>query len=486
MVERQAVAIATPPNQYAKILSVVESQSEPGTADITYEILDTDGIRVIGPFRSIRVTANWQGIDTLSPLEVGTGVYNDAPSVLGNYSYKLRMALTDGRSLETDPVAVTLSNYPPEWPPTGELYNGGWYLDGWLMSDGKLLAATAWLTGEIFDPVSETWSAIAVNGTEGFFNMACKIEGEDKVIFAIESIGSMGSISYDSTTLIYDYSTDSWSQTGSYNKPRVLGKLACLPDGKVALSGGKLSEDREAGNTYNTTSVEIYDPLTGQWAIAASMNNRRAYHEVVVLNDGKLLVIGGTDNLSVLIDPNVENTAEVYDPSVDKWTLTGNLSGSRDLAEAALLADGRVLVAGGSLKRYGYLDSAEIYDPATNLWTATAPMSDRKMFFTMDLMPDGKVIVTGGRFQDETHELVTIKGEDVWINTISSMHILTTAEIYDPSTGLWTKTASIPFKREYHFGVLLADGRFIMGGGWDAGDGSYGDTSYTSAHIYTP
>ena len=41
------------------------------------------------------------------------------------------------------------------------------------------------------------------------------------------------------------------------------------------------------------------------------------------------------------------NTAEIYDPATGVWTMVGNMLNGRARPSIALLADGRVLLAGG-------------------------------------------------------------------------------------------------------------------------------------------
>ena len=60
--------------------------------------------------------------------------------------------------------------------------------------------------------------------------------------------------------------------------------------------------------------------------------------------------------------------AAIADPG--QWEFTGSLKVKRTGHQAALLSDGRVLVVGGS----GFLASAEVYDPTTDRWTRLAPL----------------------------------------------------------------------------------------------------------------
>jgi hypothetical protein len=59
-----------------------------------------------------------------------------------------------------------------------------------------------------------------------------------------------------------------------------------------------------------------------------------------------------------------------------------------------VLADGRVLVAGGF--NGVTLASAEVYTPATGLWSVTGTMTSIRYVHTANLLPDGRVLVAAG------------------------------------------------------------------------------------------
>src|SRR5918992_1308826 len=74
----------------------------------------------------------------------------------------------------------------------------------------------------------------------------------------------------------------------------------------------------------------------GSWTAAASMATPRGQLTATPLADGRVLVVGGSDVF----------TAELYDPGTGTWLPGGTLNESRGLHVAVRLADGRVLVAG--------------------------------------------------------------------------------------------------------------------------------------------
>src|SRR3989449_4861664 len=119
-----------------------------------------------------------------------------------------------------------------------------------------------------------------------------------------------------------------------------------------------------------------------------------------VLQDGWVLVAGGGDRCG-----HMWTSAELFDPTSGTWTSTGTLSMGRQAPAAALLPDGRVLLAGGtSAYPFPSLASAELYDPATGTWSATGSMADQRIWTSEDVsaagflvvLPDGKVLTAGG------------------------------------------------------------------------------------------
>src|SRR5262249_5025707 len=89
-------------------------------------------------------------------------------------------------------------------------------------------------------------------------------------------------------------------------------------------------------------SAEVYDPATDSWAPAGLMNTAREHHTATALKDGRVLVVGGQDEMSIRLP-----AAEVYDPKSNSWAPAGWMDTGRSAHTATALPDGRVLVAGG-------------------------------------------------------------------------------------------------------------------------------------------
>ena len=185
----------------------------------------------------------------------------------------------------------------------------------------------------------------------------------------------------------------SWSITSSLNTARNAHTATLLQNGKVLVAGGS------SGNRAFVNSAELYDPDTGEWSYTGNLNTARAAHTATLLPNGKVLVAGGYNYNGG--SPTPLNGAEFYDPATGTWTKTGNLS-ARLEHTATLLANGNVLVVGGWCGIGCARDDAELYDPATGKWTATRPLNSPDQYFPgrvahfATLLPDGRVLVLGG------------------------------------------------------------------------------------------
>jgi N-acetylneuraminic acid mutarotase len=236
---------------------------------------------------------------------------------------------------------------------------------------------------------------------------------------------------------------------------------AVLGDGRVLVIGG-LSGPNSASAL---ATVEVFDPKSNSWDAAAPMLQARAYPAAATLADGSVLVAGGSRG-GVPLDG-----AERYFPDSGTWVSAGVMSAPRTEARATMLRDGRVLVTGGGSEAppsYRSTNAAEIFDPVTGSWTSTAPMSTARAFHTATLLSDGEVLVTGGAS----------------IYHGSKGAVVATAEIYDPKTATWHAAARMSVARYHHVATLLPDGRVLVAGGWAFTTNS--DKSLATAEIYDP
>ena len=76
------------------------------------------------------------------------------------------------------------------------------------------------------------------------------------------------------------------------------------------------------------------------------------------------------------------------------------MSVARQDDTATLLANGKVLIAGGENTDTRTLSSAELYDSAAGRFTLTGSMTVPRMNHTATLLSDGRVLITAGQNAD--------------------------------------------------------------------------------------
>ena len=188
------------------------------------------------------------------------------------------------------------------------------------------------------------------------------------------------------TVDIIDASTMTVSGTGHLLAGRIQPSAVALPDGRVLVLGGWVG-----GRVSATT--EIFDPVTGKSTAGPTMAGARNAPAVIRLADGRILIAGGYDGADVRAD------AEIFDPVSGRMTATGSLGTARSGATATLLADGRVLVTGGGRpdrEPRRALASAELFDPDTQRFLPAGAMAQGRYKHGAVRLANGDVLVLGG------------------------------------------------------------------------------------------
>ena len=245
------------------------------------------------------------------------------------------------------------------------------------LNDGRVLVAGGYAgalgvtaTAELYKPATGTWSDAAPM-TTARMNAAATLLMDGRVLV---TGGAAGTPSAE----IYDPALDHWTPTQAMGAVRASHTATRRPDGRVLVVGG-------SDGTNPLASSESYDPGTGSWSSWGNMTNARSELASVALQDG-VLVTGG-------LGPDPAATAQFASPS--GWNLAAAMATPRAFHTATVLDNGQVLVAGGTTKTLK-LASAELYDRARNGWSPAGSMSDARTSHAAVLLPDGRVLVTGG------------------------------------------------------------------------------------------
>jgi len=255
--------------------------------------------------------------------------------------------------------------------------------------------------------------------------------------------------------------------------------------------------------TSQGSPADEYTYATGSWSTTGQPSAckpsppcaPRYLHTATRLADGRVLMAGGTNDWYGTYDGTDGKdhsdaalaSAETYDPAAGSWTATGSLIEGRWDHTATLLSGphcggqcGKVLVVGGEDAKFRGLTSVELYDPATGTWTSnpTGQLHFARFSHTATLLPDGRVLVTGGDWVVEGSAYGTAGGRGDGLGT---------AEIYDPSTSMWSLAASMPSRRTNHTATVLPNGTVLVAGGFGGNPGVHrAAPTLASADVYDP
>jgi hypothetical protein len=297
-----------------------------------------------------------------------------------------------------------------------------------LVAGGNADSAGDLSSAEIFDSSSRTW---AVTSTMSAARTAATA--------TTTTTGSILVVGGASTAAeFYDPTTGTWTLTGAMSTPRAGHTASLLPGGGVLAVGGFIA------SAAATSSVERYDATTNTWTVAASTNVARGLHFACTLTDGRILVGGGADSAST--NENGISQAEIYDPTLDRFSLVGSMKLVRSSATCVTMPDGRVLAAGGEWPNFYGWASAEAFDPATLSWKDAAPMDARRAWFTMTALGGGRFLAVG---------------VDAYIGSPTT----TSAQLFDAASATWLATPPPAQPRLYHTATALAGGRVLIAGG---------------------
>ncbi len=344
----------------------------------------------------------------------------------------------------------------------GPISNGGDVITAALTATTTF---TLTVTNGAEDPVSQSVTVYVVGGT---FTSAGAMNSPryapTATLLVDNSVLIVGGSSGGSLATADVYSSGTYTATAV---PMSIGRFSHaatrLGDGKVLITGGF---DSVSGQVLNT--AEIYNPAEGSFtATVGTMTTARMDHTATLLSNGLVLVAGGTDNIAI-------KGAELFNPADGTFTaLTGPNAWpaprTRATHTATLLVDGTVLLAGGY--NGAVFGTADIYNPLLNTFTAVGDMGLIRWGHSATLLPDGKVLFTGGRNGLE-----------------ATGAVLAAAELYDPVAKTFSAVvAPMISPREWHVASLLADGTVLIAGGDRDETAPGGPVVYlSSAEIYNP
>ena len=294
-----------------------------------------------------------------------------------------------------------------------------------LLGNGKVLVAggfggdeSSLASAEIFDPATNSFS-FANNMSVARAGHSATALPDGKVLIAGGYNGN-----YLESAEIYDAKTGKFTPTGKMTLPRSEHIAVLLNNGKILLAGGV-----GTGWTF-LADAEIYDSASNTFSKTGNMTTARESHTATLLKDGNVLITGGHQGRRSAI--TIYASAEIYNPSSRTFTATANLIVKRHKHDAALLDDGQVLIVGGSDERdsRGAYNSVEIYNPKTKIFEKIGEMnlSRYKLQRTTVLLKNGKILIAGGANRAEIFDPAT-KTFEVAAGKFETVRLFATATL---------------------------------------------------------
>ncbi len=388
-----------------------------------------------------------QGIGTVS-----SGVAHASGALLDDTSFTLTVTNTAGTSV-TQTLNIVVVNAVPviasfssnkNTITLGSSANLSWNVSGEAISTVQIDQGVGTVSNSgsrAVSPSAATTYTLTATNLKGSATATVNIA----VVFA----PSINSFSASPTTILPNASSTLlpvFSQgSGSINGIGVVTSGNSYGTGNLASAASyTLTVTNAAGDSVTRTLTVHVDP--GSYSsTGGTMVSPRHFHTSTLLANGKVLIAGG-QNAAYL------NSAEEFDPAANAgsggFNVTASSMGSvRGYPVSVLLPTGKVLILGGIDGSGAHLASAELYDPVTRSFSASAgSLNEARVQSSVTLLANGKVLIVGGNNATTTN--------------------ISSAEIYDPISDSFSPVSgSLNAARWGHHGSLLSNNRVLIAGG---------------------
>ncbi|WP_437724073.1 kelch repeat-containing protein [Sorangium sp. So ce861] len=283
----------------------------------------------------------------------------------------------------------------------------------------------------------------------------------------MRSISRLGAAAFSALILlragaVWAASAPSWESLPPMITPRGEHTATVLQDGRVLVVGGYPELDAfyyTNSEAWSLRQVEIYDPATKTWSPAAPLGRGRAGHAAILLPNGHVLVAGGRQT-SEQTEGTELSSAETYDPASNTWTAAGNLRLPHP-DPSMMLLNGKPVLVGLAWNSRAILDMfhTAVFDPETRNWTELPFCDGASRVYPVGatLLHDGRVMAVGSG-----------------------------CSVYDPESRLWTwETGAVLSTIEYTYPVavtLPGGGVLVVGGTTNGPDPEV----HAFAQVYLP
>jgi uncharacterized protein YjbI with pentapeptide repeats len=239
------------------------------------------------------------------------------------------------------------------WSSGGGMSSQRSYHTATLLANGKVLIAggsgnngATTNSAQLYDPNTGLFTATGNMTVSRDFHTATLL-ASGKVLITGGRTSSGSGYTYASSAEIYDPSTGTFTAASPMSTGRY-GHTAALFNGTVLISGG--SKD---GGTSALATAELYDGTTGAYiGTTGSLASGRQYFTATVIG-GSILAAGGQNGSTRL------SSSELYQSGA--FNTGATMTTARAAHTATLLNNGKVLIVGGQGSNGTSLATAELF-----------------------------------------------------------------------------------------------------------------------------
>ncbi len=259
-------------------------------------------------------------------------------------------------------------------------------------ANGKLFAINhGCLSAYGYDIVGDVWdSAFTAPPSACVLGASGSLLADGRYLAAGGTVNGVNS----AQTELFDPATGSWSLKAPLSAPRSLHMQAVLPNGHVLVAGGIVGGVR-------VSTTEEYDPGTNTWTAGTPMPMAQSAMSYVRLPSGRTLFVDGAAGTSLV------SASYLYDPIAKTWLTARKPGLERVFTPLLALPSGRTLFVGG-----GYptaTSAAELYDETLDTWTVTVPLATPRWAFAAVKSTEGRWTLFGGSTGDAAGALSSVE-----------------------------------------------------------------------------
>jgi N-acetylneuraminic acid mutarotase len=309
--------------------------------------------------------------------------------------------------------------------------------------------------GALYDPVSDTWSALPTAGSPPTARVFATAVWTGSVMVVWGGGNAANTADYASGSR-FDPATNTWSAMTTVGAPSARRVAYGFWTGSRVLFFGGSDKGTNA-----VAGVYLYDPVNDKWSTGSGLGQPMArLNPTVGWSGTQLLVYGG------VVSNNETQSTYSYDLASNTWAHVSDGPSSRSGAFGAW--DGAFLLAWSGYNN-GFRTDGKLYEPTGDKWTTMGTSNQPSARWSPNRY-------TGWSFRIKPHVTLMVGG--------SGNSFVTTGGTYNSTTNAWTAVGAWPSGASHIYGVAVWTGAELVM--WGGRTGTAAGTLTSAGERYLP